>query len=105
MGRCRPGGIGTDGAPGLFDRGEQPKTLSEAGDPLERLARVIEFEMLRRELGQALSHSDQAKGRHPPYDAVLMYMVLVSQNLDTLSDDHPDLHQLDGRDRRDLRNR
>jgi IS5 family transposase len=75
------------GQPGLFDRDRRYATLSAAGDPLERLARVIDFELFRPELAAALAHSDRAKGSRPPYDAVLMFKILVLQTLYTLSDD------------------
>ena len=61
--------------------------MSAAGDPLERLALVIDFELFRDELEAALARSDRAKGGRPPYDAVLMFKVLVLQTLYTLSDD------------------
>jgi IS5 family transposase len=57
------------------------------GDPLERLARVIDFELFRPELEAALARSDRAKGGRSPYDAVLMFKVLVLPTLYTLSDD------------------
>jgi transposase, IS5 family len=58
-----------------------------AGDPLARLAMVVEFELFRPELEAALARSDRARGGRPPYDAVLMFKVLVLQTLYTLSDD------------------
>jgi IS5 family transposase len=70
-----------------FRRGEWLKALSVAGDPLERLLRVTDFEVFRVDLEAALSRSDRAKGGRPPYDAVLMFKVLVLQTLCTLSDD------------------
>jgi transposase, IS5 family len=73
--------------PGLFDLDERYAALSAAGDPLERLAAVVDFELFREELERALARSDRAKGGRPPYDAVLMFKVLVLQTLYTLSDD------------------
>ena len=73
--------------PGLFDLDRRYGALSAAGDPLERLALVIDFELFRDELDAALERSDRAKGGRPPYDAVLMFKVLVVQTLYTLSDD------------------
>jgi IS5 family transposase len=73
--------------PGFFDSDERLQALSAAGDPLERLARVVEFELFRPELDAALNRSDRTKGGRPPYDAVLMFKVLVLQTLYTLSDD------------------
>ena len=75
------------GQPGFFDRDRRYAALSAAGDPLERLALVLDFELFRPELEAALARSDRAKGGRPPYDAVLMFKVLVLQTLYTLSDD------------------
>jgi transposase, IS5 family len=72
---------------GLFDRDERYAALSAAGDPLDRLAAVVDFGLFRAELEAALDRSDRAKGGRPPYDAVLMFKVLVLQTLYTLSDD------------------
>ena len=75
------------GQPGLFDVDERYASFSAAGDPLERLASVVDFELFRAELDLALDRSDRARGGRPPYDAVLMFKVLVLQTLYTLSDD------------------
>src|ERR687898_3403107 len=73
--------------PGLFDWDRRYAALSAAGDPLERLTLVIDFELFRAQLEAALARSDRAKGGRPPDDAVLMFKVLVLQTLYTLSDD------------------
>jgi IS5 family transposase len=73
--------------PSLFDLDRRYAALSAAGDPLERLALVVDFELFRSELEAALSRSDRAKGGRPPYDAVLMFKILVLQTLYTLSDE------------------
>ena len=65
------------GQPGFFDMDERLKALSAAGDPLERLAAVVDFELFRAELDAAFQRSDRGKGGRPPYDAVLMFKVLV----------------------------
>ena len=75
------------GQPGFFDLDERYRALSAAGDPLERLAKVVDFELFRAELEAALQRSDRTKGGRPPYDAVLMFKVLVLQTLYKLSDD------------------
>ena len=72
---------------GLFDTDERLRWLSAAGDPLERLAAVVDFELFWPELDAALGRSDRAKGGRPPYDPVLMFRILVLQSLYTLSDD------------------
>ncbi len=72
---------------GFFDGEERLRALSAAGDPLERLAAVVDFEVFRADLEATLARSDRAKGGRPPYDPVLMFKVLVLQTLYTLSDD------------------
>jgi transposase, IS5 family len=73
--------------PGFFDTDERLRSLSAAGDPLERLKAVVDFELFRPELEAALDRADRSRGGRPPYDAVLMFRVLVLQTLYTLSDD------------------
>ena len=75
------------GQPGLFDRDRRWAALAAAGDPLGRLALAIDVELFRAALEAALARSDRAKGGRPPYDAVLMFKVLVLQTLYPLSDD------------------
>jgi IS5 family transposase len=75
------------GQPGFFDAEERLRWLSASGDPLERLRAVVDFEAFRAELEAALPRADRSRGGHPPWDAVLMFRVLVLQALYTLSDD------------------
>jgi len=75
------------GQPGFFDAEERLRALSAAGDPLERLRSVVDFEAFRAELETALDRAERSRGGRPPYDAVLMFRVLVLQALYTLSDD------------------
>ncbi len=51
---------------GLFDPDERYAALSKAGDPLERLAGVIGFELFRPELDATLDRSDGRQGGRPP---------------------------------------
>jgi transposase, IS5 family len=75
------------GQPGFFDLDERYRMLAESGDPLIKLAELIEFEIFRGPLVGALARSDGSKGGRPPYDPVLMFKILVLQTLYTLSDD------------------
>ena len=75
------------GQPGFFDTDARLRALSAAGDPLERLGAVVDFELFRPDLEAALVRADRSRGGRPPYDAVLMFRVLVLQSLYTLSDD------------------
>jgi len=73
--------------PGLFDLDERYRKLSEVGDPLTRLKDLVDFEVFRPTLRAALKRSNGSKGGRPPYEAVLMFKVLILQTLYTLSDD------------------
>lgn len=75
------------GQAGFFDLDERYAALSAAGDPLERLGTLVDFEIFRAPLVRALRRSDGAKGGRPPYDPVLMFKILVLQALYNLSDD------------------
>jgi transposase, IS5 family len=75
------------GQPGFFDLDDRLGVLSKTGDPLERLARVVDFEIFRPELDRALGRSERSKGGRPPSDAVLMFKILVLQALYGLSDE------------------
>jgi transposase, IS5 family len=71
----------------LFDADERLRAVSAAGDPLERLKAVVDFELFRADLEAALNRADRSQRGRPPYDAVLMFRILVLQTLYTLSDD------------------
>ena len=75
------------GQPGFFDSDERLKACRRRATRWSGWPRSIDFEGFRGDLEAALSRSDRAKGGRPPYDAVLMFKVLVLQTLYTLSDD------------------
>lgn len=75
------------GQPGFFDLSNRYDALSAAGDPLERLAAVVDFEVFRGPLTAALRRSGRSKGGRPPFDPVLMFKILVLQALYSLSDE------------------
>jgi len=70
--------------PGFFDAEDRLRALSAAGDPLERLKALVDFELFRADLEAALQRADRSRGGRPPYDAVLMFRILVLQTLYTL---------------------
>lgn len=75
------------GIPGFFDFDERLAELSAKGDDLERLNDVVDFEMFRPALEAAVPRADRAKGGRPPFDAVLMFKVVILQTLHSLSDE------------------
>ncbi len=74
------------GQPGLFGLDERYAATSETGDPLERLASVVDFEMFRGDPDAAARRSDRSKGGRPPMDPALMSKVLILQALCGLAD-------------------
>jgi hypothetical protein len=75
------------GQPGFFDLGDRYAALSAAGDPLERLSSVVDFELFRGPLTAALRRGPRRKGGRPPFDAVMMFKIMVLQTLYSLSDE------------------
>lgn len=71
---------------GLFGLSDQLKRLSDCGDPLETMSRVVDFELFRPALEKALAYGDGAKGGRPPYDSVAMFKVLILAAQNTVSD-------------------
>ena len=82
---------------GVFDLDERYAALSAAGDPLERLSALIDFEIFRSALDAALQRSDGSRGGRPPMDAVMMFKVLILQTLYCLSDAQAEFQILDRR--------
>lgn len=72
---------------GFFDLENRYAQLSKAGDLLEKLATVVDFEPFRYRLLKALKRSDGTKGGRPPYDPILMFKILILQALYGMSDD------------------
>jgi hypothetical protein len=63
----------------LFSLAEHLERLSKDGDPLEVLARTVEFERFRPLLVKGLGYGDGTKGGRPAFDPVAMFKVLVVQ--------------------------
>lgn len=82
---------------GFFDLDERYQRLSEAGDPLERLSQLVDFEIFRSDLDRALDYRSGAQGGRPPLDPVMMFKVLVLQALYGLSDPQAEYQIMDRR--------
>ena len=55
--------------------------LTQKGDPFEHLAQQIPWARFRKMLEKSLGRSQRSKGGRPPFDAILMFKVLVLQAL------------------------
>ncbi|WP_161941221.1 transposase, partial [Pseudovibrio axinellae] len=74
-------------APGLFDVEDRLQRLSDIGDQLEAYDKTVDFEVFRSDLEKTLAYGDRAKGGRPPFDAVLMFKILIIQAQNNLSDE------------------
>lgn len=103
MTRCTAGRLGEGGGPGIGVRIFLPASSGGArrggdggdGDPLKRLAAVVDFEIFRPVLDAALARSDRSRGGRPPYDAVTMFRIPVLQALYILSDEQAEFQLRD----------
>lgn len=73
--------------PSFFDHQSRLELLERLGDPLPKLERTIEWEAFGNLLSRVYKDGDRSKGGRPPYDAVLMFKILVLQHFYNLSDD------------------
>lgn len=72
---------------GFFDLTHRYDALTAKGDPLEHLAQQIPWAGFGKMLEKSLRRSKRTKGGRPPFDAILMFKILVLQALYNLSDD------------------
>lgn len=75
---------------GIFDVDNRLRRLSKMGDALERINRIVDWEMFHPIIESALKESrGKAKGPggRPPFDCILMFKILFLQRLYNLSDD------------------
>ena len=61
--------------------------LSSLGNPLERLAETVDFEMFRETLETGLHRERLTKAGAKPYDYVLMFKILVLRRMYNLSNE------------------
>jgi hypothetical protein len=75
---------------GFFDADKRLEALSAKGDPLEAIDRLVPWECFRAEIEAVVLTPDELKkssaGRKP-FDAMLMFRMLVLQALNNLSDE------------------
>src|SRR3954452_18816275 len=70
----------------LFGLTEHLEALSQHGDPLEVLDRMVDFEHFRGWLVDGLGYGDGSRGGRPPFDPVSMFKALILQAQHNLSD-------------------
>jgi len=73
---------------GLFDREYQKEKLSKLGNPLEKLHKVIDFEIFRMKLeDNMLNHDKKSSAGCKPYDVVMMFKIILLKRFYNMSDE------------------
>ena len=71
----------------LFDTQNIKENLSELGNQLERLSKVVDFEMFRKSLEDVFENKAKKNNAGAkPYDVVMMFKVMVIKHYYNLSD-------------------
>lgn len=71
---------------GFFDETDRLEQLSVMGDPLEKLNKVINWQIFRPKLTRVFVKEAKGPGGRPPYDYVMMFKILILQRLYNISD-------------------
>jgi hypothetical protein len=72
---------------GLFDEEERLARLVELGDPLVKINGRINWEAFRPALKRAFKNERQKnQGGRPPYDDILMFKIMILQQLYNIAD-------------------
>ena len=78
----------SSGRVGLFDNSDKSSKLSKLGNPLEKLHKVINFEMFRPELEEyMLNHNKKNNSGQKPFDPVMMFKIILLKRFYNLSDE------------------
>ena len=72
---------------GLFDLEYHEKKIKEYQPPLTKLNKVIQWEMFRTVIEEALYVEPKGAGGRPAYDKVMMFKILILQKYYNLSDE------------------
>ena len=81
---------------GLFDKQENLSKLSVKGNPLERLSKVIDFEMFRDLLeSRLLNVNKKSNAGCKPYDVLMMFKLIILQRYYGLGDEQIEYQVLD----------
>jgi IS5 family transposase len=80
---------------GMFEMDNRLGKIDSNGDPLVKLNEVIDWELFRPELERVRQKERKSNAGRKPYDAVMMFKVLVVQSLYNLADDAVEFQILD----------
>jgi len=72
---------------GLFAYEDQLKKINAHQPPLNKLDKIIDWEIFRKPIEEALYVEPKAPGGRPPYDRLMMFKILILQKYYNLSDE------------------
>jgi len=77
----------SQGNTGLFDKEFNTERLSEIGNPLEAISKVVDFEVFRLTLEEKLLNTNKkSNAGAKPYDIVMMFKIIILQRYYGLGD-------------------
>lgn len=80
---------------GLFDIENRLEYLTENGDILPNLKKLVPWENFREELEVIYAHERKSNAGRRPFDVVMMFKILILQSLYNLSDDEMEYQIMD----------
>lgn len=80
---------------GLFDWHDRLVKLDKNADPLKQLDALVDWEQFRPTIEQVRQKERKSNAGAKPYDAILMFKILIIQSLYNLSDDATEFQILD----------
>ena len=81
---------------GLFDEQETYEKLSAIGNPLEKVSKVVDFELFRHTLEEGiLNHDKKSNAGAKPFDVIMMFKILILQRYYGLGDTQIEYQILD----------
>jgi len=71
----------------LFDYEDQLEKINAHQSPLNKLDKVINWEIFRKPIEEALYVEPKVPGGRPPFDRLMMFKILILQKYYNLSDE------------------
>jgi len=72
---------------GLFDYEYQLESINEHQPPLQKLEKVIDWELFREPIEEAFRIEAKGPGGRPPFDRLMMFKIIILQRYYNLSDE------------------
>lgn len=80
---------------GIFDEELRKEKLTQQGDPLVLIGKMIKWEIFRSIIIRVFEKEEKGIGGRPPFDYIMMFKILILQKYYNLSDDQTEYQILD----------